>query len=106
MPSAITCPSCRRVLNLPAEALNRVVQCPACKHQFHPAEALPAEAVRPAPPKFDFAGGPAPTAAPPAPTPEPTVERRLPPPLPPSYEPRRSDRRGKRETEDVCPKCK
>jgi hypothetical protein len=105
MPSAITCPSCRRVLNLPAEALNRVVQCPACKHQFHPAEALPAEAIRPAQQKFD-SGGSGPTAAPPAPTPEPDVERRMPPPPPPSYEPRRSDRRGKRETEDVCPKCK
>src|SRR5947208_13416461 len=98
MPSAITCPSCRRVLNLPAEALNRVVQCPACKHQFHPAEALPAEAVRPAPPKFDYAGGAAPTATPLAPDPPaPNVERRAPPPPPPPvFDVRRGDRRGKR----------
>src|SRR5262245_57175872 len=110
MPTAITCPSCRRVLTLPAEALNRVVQCPACKHQFHPAEAMPAEAVRPAPPKFDYAAGAAPTAAPPRPEPPPapTVEHRAAPPPPPpaSFDIRRSERRGKRETEDICPKCK
>ena len=52
MSTAITCPSCKRVLNLPAEALNRVVQCPACKHQFHPAEATPAEHVRAALPRL------------------------------------------------------
>jgi hypothetical protein len=107
MPTAITCPSCRRVLNLPAEALNRMVQCPACKHQFHPAEALPAEAVRPAPPRFDYAGATAEPPASPVPAPpEPNVERRAPPPPPPSYDIRRGDRRGKRETEDLCPQCK
>ena len=111
MPTAITCPSCRRVLNLPAEALNRVVQCPACKHQFHPAEAVPAEAVRPAPPKFDYAAAsPKPSATPPVPepAPAPTVEHRAPPAPPPpvNYDIRRSERRGKRPTEDICPNCK
>src|SRR5437879_5959690 len=96
MSTAITCPSCKRVLNLPAEALNRVVQCPACKHQFHPAEATPAEHVRAALPRLDFAAARTDAAAPPPPTP---------PPPPPSFDVRRSDRRGKRETQDMCPAC-
>src|SRR5207248_1564751 len=107
MPTAITCPACKRVLNLPAEALNRLVQCPACKHQFHPAEAMPAEAVRPA--KADYAATrpDAPAAPEPAAT-EPSarpVDRRALPSPPPMYEPRRSDRRGKRDAQDLCPNC-
>src|SRR5882672_3439310 len=105
MSAPIACPACRRALNLPAEALNRQVQCPACKHQFHPAEASPVENVRAALPKIDYDGA-RPTEA------SPTGETRPPVKLPPmpaapaSFDVRRSDRRGKRETEDLCPKCR
>lgn len=109
MPSAISCPACKRVLNLPAEALNQRVQCPACKHQFHPAEAVPVEFVRPAGPRFDQsappATAPAAPAAVPANAPRP-LERRPTPPAPPgSFDVRRSARRGKRDVEDLCPSC-
>jgi len=110
MPTAISCPACQRVLNLPTDALNRQVQCPACKHQFHPAEAMPAEFVRPAAPRLeDRAPAPmshaAPTATPTDAAPRPP-ERRLAPPAPPaSFDVRRGGRRGKREVEDLCPSC-
>jgi hypothetical protein len=108
MPTAITCPSCKRVLSLPPEAMNRVVQCPACKHQFHPAEALPAEAVRAATPNLNPSVPTESPASTPTAAPSPPAERRAPAPPPPpsSFDIRRSDRRGKRESEDICPNCK
>jgi uncharacterized CHY-type Zn-finger protein len=106
MPAPIACPACRRALNLPSEALNRQVQCPACKHQFHPAEASPVENVRAAMPKIDYESAKPPVAAPTGETPPPPVKLPPAPTPPPSFDVRRSDRRGKRETEDLCPKCR
>jgi LSD1 subclass zinc finger protein len=91
MPAPIACPACRRALTLPPEALNRQVQCPVCQHRFHPAEATPVEHVRAALPNADR------DSALPA--------RRASAPLP-TAEARRSEQRGKRETEDICPKCR
>jgi hypothetical protein len=108
MPSAICCPSCKRVLNLPAEALNSLVQCPACKHQFHPAEAVPAESIRAAPNRTE-AGSTGPEPIPPSgPTAESSAraaDRKLPPSPPRGYEPRTSYRRNKRGVQDLCPNC-
>ncbi len=102
MSKPIACPACRRALNLPADAHNRQVQCPACRHQFHPAEALPVENVRAAATKFDRESGSA------SPDGESRPGGRLPPmPMPSAnYDVRQSERRGKRETEDICPKCR
>jgi hypothetical protein len=84
--------------------MNRQVQCPACRHQFHPAEAVPVENVRAAA-KPDYANAKASEAMPGG---EPRPAAKLPPaPTPPAdFDVRKSGRRGKRETEDVCPKCR
>jgi hypothetical protein len=86
--------------------MNRPVQCPACRHSFHPAEAAPAAAVRAAvnTPKLESI----PTnSAPAAPPPPPPVRPSARPPVPPpELEPRRAARRRKREENDLCPKCK
>jgi hypothetical protein len=106
MPTTIACPGCSRALTLPDEHLNRPVQCPACKHSFHPAEAAPAAAVRaatPTPKLEAMAKNSAPTAPPLAP---PTRSPARPPVPPPTLEPRRTARRRKREETDLCPKCK
>ena len=109
MATAIACPACKRVLNLPAEVLNRTVQCPACRHQFHPAEAAPPENVRLAAPRRDNGqpSSPGPTLSP-APLDVPQSRGRGGPPLPPSSsgDSRRGGRRGKKEAEDICPKCR
>jgi hypothetical protein len=113
MPSAICCPSCKRILNLPAEALNSLVQCPACKHQFHPAEAAPAENVRAAPSRFgsssnrDLPPSPDPISSPGQDT-EPIAgpdEQKMPPAPPRGYDAPSSYRRNKRGIQDVCPNC-
>jgi hypothetical protein len=85
--------------------MNRQVQCPACKHQFHPAEAVPVENVRAAA-KPDYVGGRSPE--PPVAGDAPRPAARLPQAPAPAadFDVRRSERRGKRETEDVCPKCR
>jgi hypothetical protein len=107
MPSAINCPSCKRVLNLPPEAMNRLVQCPACKHQFHPAGAQAAEAVRPALPRLEAArSNSEPTATPLEPPPPSERRAPAPPAPPPVFDVRRSDRRSRRENEDLCPQCR
>jgi|SRR5580700_9110148 hypothetical protein len=113
MPTAICCPSCKRVLSLPAEALNSQVQCPACKHQFHPAEAMPAENIRAAPiesnaiPTNGQSAAPASSSSPPLAegTAGRESDRKLPPAPPPDYEPRRNERRNKRGIQDLCPNC-
>ena len=100
MPTTISCPECHRALALPAEVMNRVVQCPACKHAFHPA-AADAIVARPVGSKSDY---PAPRRDPPVGAPR-MLERSGPPapPLDGSPPPRRSRRR---EEYDVCPQCK
>lgn len=88
----IACPECRRPLNLPPEASNRTVQCPACRGVFHPAGAdqfVPPKAALPS-------RAPTPAVAPPVPTPTAA-------PPTPEYDPRRSKRR--REEYDICPNC-
>jgi hypothetical protein len=96
----IACPACKRVLNLPVDALNRIVQCPACKQSFHPAEADPAS-IRSSLPK-------------PSPQPQPAAadskrDAPLPRSRPASHSSwessSRTSRRRKRDTEDLCPKC-
>jgi len=47
MANVITCPHCRRDLNLPEDLLGQPVQCPMCEETFSPAEA---NGRRPAPP--------------------------------------------------------
>src|SRR5262245_13403778 len=106
MPAPIACPACRRALNLPQQALNRQVQCPACKHQFHPAEAGPVENVRALLPKIDYESVKVPEATPTGGAPLPPAKIPPMPSPPPSFDVRRSDRRGKRESEDLCPKCR
>jgi hypothetical protein len=94
-------------LTLPDEHLNRPVQCPACKHSFHPAEAAPTAAVRAAvpTPKLEAMAKTSEAAAPPLPPPgRPAVRPPVAPP--PELEPRRTARRRKREETDLCPKCK
>jgi DNA-directed RNA polymerase subunit M/transcription elongation factor TFIIS len=110
MPSAICCPACKRVLQLPGDALNCMVQCPACKHQFHPAEAAPAESIRPASFKSDSDPAQTESAAErqgPLPSSRSEPASRSPErvPLPPEFEPRTIDRRSKRSVQDLCPKC-
>jgi uncharacterized CHY-type Zn-finger protein len=90
MPKSIACPGCRRVLTLPDDSINALVQCPACKQSFHPAVADTA-AIRPAPPKPDL-------APPPPPRPSPSAAAS-------SDAPVRRARRP-REEYDVCPKCR
>ncbi|HLW65600.1 MAG TPA: hypothetical protein VKS79_09800 [Gemmataceae bacterium] len=87
--------------------MNRPVQCPACKHSFHPAEAAPVAAIRAAPnaPKLESLAKNSEPAAPPLPPPgRPPVRPPVAPP--PDLEPRRTARRRKREEVDLCPKCK
>jgi ribosomal protein L40E len=96
MPKSIACPGCRRVLSLPDDVMNTLVQCPACKQSFHPA-AADAAAARAAVPKVDFAAASAPAAPPPRPA-------TRPPAPPPAEAPVRRSRR--REEYDICPKCR
>src|SRR5262245_47653485 len=98
MPKSIACPGCRRALALPDDAVNALVQCPACKQSFHPA-AAEAAAARAALPKVDFASAAGASEAPPAPRPPPR-------PAPPSDAPVRRTARRRREEYDVCPKCR
>src|SRR5262249_7405046 len=91
-----------RPLTLPAEAMNRLVQCPACKQQFHPAEAETA-AIRPNLPKVDFSPSKPPLAASGPPANGPPAHS-PPPGPPPGADLARGSRR--REEYDVCPKCK
>ncbi|HEV3142423.1 MAG TPA: hypothetical protein VGZ47_00905 [Gemmataceae bacterium] len=104
MPTTIACPGCSRALTLPDEHMNRPVQCPACRHSFHPAEAAPAAAIRPAVATPKLESIPARSEAP-APVPTPPRPPARPPIPPPELEPRRASRRRKREENDLCPKC-
>ncbi len=113
MPTAICCPSCKRALNLPEEAINCQVQCPACRHQFHPAEAAPAQSIRTAPSGASestvngSAAAPAASSYPSSsekPANRPAERKSLPAP-PPEFEPRRGERRDKRAVQDLCPNC-
>lgn len=107
MPTTIACPSCNRALTLPDEHMNRPVQCPACRHSFHPAEAARAASIRPAvaTPKLEAMPRNSEPGAP-ASNPPPARPAARPPLPPPEFEPRRASRRRKREENDLCPKCK
>src|SRR5215468_5303155 len=95
MPITIACPGCNRALTLPEEHMNRSVQCPACKHSFHPAEAAPAGAIRPAvaTPKLE-------SVTKRTEAPEPSAPPTRAPPR------RSTGRRKRREENDLCPKCR
>src|SRR5262245_59669076 len=46
----LRCPACRRLLKFPEELAGALVQCPACRHEFHaPGGETPPPAPTPAP---------------------------------------------------------
>jgi len=62
----ITCPACKRTLQVPASYFGQTVQCPECRHQFEAkADATAVQSSKPRP-----------AAPPPEPEPEPEPRRR------------------------------
>src|SRR5262245_35790184 len=60
MHETVTCPKCKRVLQLPQEYLGKEVQCPSCEASFIAGAANPRPKIEPSPEAISVEPAPAP----------------------------------------------